>query len=480
MRAICFCIVLCYTSSFAQRTNDSLWQVWSDKSLHDTIRLKAIDDCIWNNYMYSDPDSGRILSELMLSFARSAKKDNYIDYALNNIGTAYYFLGKHKEAIVYYNQGLQQSKKMKNQRRVAVNYVNLANVYDAIGDVRKAIGYYMNSLAVFEKIGDEGSAAICLCNIGSVYDAQKDFVNAENYFKRCLKLNKKTGNTEGFVNALNLMGVLNHKFRRFSISLSYYRRALPLAFEINNDQSKALTYLNMSQAYDAMKQYDSFFVYSNLSLTLYDKIGDRLGVATNHVNQAWAYSDLANEKASLEHAHIAYTLANETSSLQHIKESSELLYSIYKKKNNSHLSLKYYEEFIRLRDSLESDQNKRALIHQQFKYEYDKKSAADSVRTIEERKIAAIQLQQEKTQRITLYGFLMLTLVFAVFMFSRFRKTRRQKLLIEEQKRVVEEQKLLVEEKQKEIIDSIHYAKRIQSALLPNDKYISKSLKKIK
>ena len=35
------------------------------------------------------------------------------------------------------------------------------------------------------------------------------------------------------------------------------------------------------------------------------------------------------------------------------------------------------------------------------------------------------------------------------------------------------------EEKQKEILDSIRYAKRIQHSLLPNEKYISKSLDKL-
>jgi len=47
-------------------------------------------------------------------------------------------------------------------------------------------------------------------------------------------------------------------------------------------------------------------------------------------------------------------------------------------------------------------------------------------------------------------------------------------------KKETEEQKHLVEEKQKEILDSIHYAKRIQSALLANDKYIDKNIKRLK
>ena len=42
---------------------------------------------------------------------------------------------------------------------------------------------------------------------------------------------------------------------------------------------------------------------------------------------------------------------------------------------------------------------------------------------------------------------------------------------------IISHQKQLVEEKQREILDSIHYAKRIQIALLPTEKYIKRTLK---
>ncbi|MGZ3864848.1 MAG: hypothetical protein ACXVPN_13630 [Bacteroidia bacterium] len=41
----------------------------------------------------------------------------------------------------------------------------------------------------------------------------------------------------------------------------------------------------------------------------------------------------------------------------------------------------------------------------------------------------------------------------------------------------LQKQHHVIEEKNKEILDSLHYAKRIQRALLPQDKYISKNLK---
>jgi hypothetical protein len=44
----------------------------------------------------------------------------------------------------------------------------------------------------------------------------------------------------------------------------------------------------------------------------------------------------------------------------------------------------------------------------------------------------------------------------------------------------LEDKNRLIEEKQKEILDSIQYAKRIQNAHLPNEKFISKTLKRLK
>ena len=65
-----------------------------------------------------------------------------------------------------------------------------------------------------------------------------------------------------------------------------------------------------------------------------------------------------------------------------------------------------------------------------------------------------------------------MVLAFAAFMLNRFRVTQKQKEIIESQKEIVEE-------KQREVLDSIRYAKRIQLSLLPTEKYIIKSLKRL-
>jgi hypothetical protein len=107
-----------------------------------------------------------------------------------------------------------------------------------------------------------------------------------------------------------------------------------------------------------------------------------------------------------------------------------------------------------------------------MKFNFEKKTIADSIKVAADKKINMAQLKQEKTQRYSLYGGLLLVVLFALFMVQRFRLTNKQKKIIEVQKHVIEE-------KQKEMLDSIHYAKRIQRALLTSEKYIQRKMKEL-
>ena len=83
------------------------------------------------------------------------------------------------------------------------------------------------------------------------------------------------------------------------------------------------------------------------------------------------------------------------------------------------------------------------------------------------------EISAKKSQQYYLFGGLALVIIFAGSMYNRFRKTQKQK-------RIIEEQKHMVEEKQKEILDSIHYAKRIQRSILPTEKYIDKNFRRLR
>lgn len=94
-------------------------------------------------------------------------------------------------------------------------------------------------------------------------------------------------------------------------------------------------------------------------------------------------------------------------------------------------------------------------------------------------------MNDEKIKRQTIYTYagiagFALMVVLALVLFRSNRNKQKANELIALQKHEVEVQKDIIEEKQKEIIDSITYAKRIQKSLLPTDKYIESSLNRMK
>jgi serine phosphatase RsbU (regulator of sigma subunit) len=130
----------------------------------------------------------------------------------------------------------------------------------------------------------------------------------------------------------------------------------------------------------------------------------------------------------------------------------------------------------KLIDSLNKTQLEKELVIVNKQLELNK-SRSETEKKEQELKLKSTQVivlhHKEENQRIISYligGGLLLVLLFTFFIFNRLRVTRQQKHIIEHQKAVVEEA-------HKEIKDSIDYAKRIQTAILPPPLRIKKYLK---
>ncbi|MDT8413324.1 MAG: SpoIIE family protein phosphatase [Vicingaceae bacterium] len=178
-----------------------------------------------------------------------------------------------------------------------------------------------------------------------------------------------------------------------------------------------------------------------------------------------------------------FQLAQELGFPDQIGRNARLLTKVYIKEGNYKLAFDMRDLEIQMRDSLRSEENMKATVQQQTKFEYEKQQA---IKDAEHEKQIAIEQEEKEKQQIITYatgGGLVLVVLFFIFVFNRLQVTKKQKLIIEEQKYEVESQKAVVEkahteleEKNKEITDSITYAKRIQNAILPSDTTVKEYL----
>ncbi len=124
-----------------------------------------------------------------------------------------------------------------------------------------------------------------------------------------------------------------------------------------------------------------------------------------------------------------------------------------------------------MRDSIANQETRKASLKTQFQYEYDKKEALLKEQQEKERLLADEKSNRQKIVIWSVIFGLVLVVGFSVFIFNRLQLTKKQKIIIEKQKDEVETQKHIVDEKQKEILDSLTYAKRLQEAILPPENY---------
>ena len=72
-----------------------------------------------------------------------------------------------------------------------------------------------------------------------------------------------------------------------------------------------------------------------------------------------------------------------------------------------------------------------------------------------------------------MYGGIIFLIALLIFIYRSFVGKKRDNEIIDRQKKIVEQQ-------QKEVLDSIHYAKRIQEALMPTARSIEKIINELK
>ncbi|HLC83965.1 MAG TPA: tetratricopeptide repeat protein [Bacteroidia bacterium] len=461
-------------AGFSQKAYlDSLWKVWSDVSQPDTVRLKAMDDFAWDGYLYSKQDSAFYFAQLMYDFAESKGLKKFQARALNTQGASFNIKSNYSKALEYFTKGLVLREGMNDKRGVASSLNNIGLIYYSQGNYKSAVEFYTRSLKIAEEIGDKKGEGIALNNIGTIYRDQEDFEKAREYYDRALVIVKQTGDKHGAAVAFNNFGIIYRSEGDLAKAIECYMQSLKIREEIGDGQGEGLALNNIGIVYKQLGEYSKALEYFNRSLKTRTEINDKQGVSASLNSIGQIYYKLKQFSAAIENGKKALEIATEIGAVSQISEASLSLYNTYKKINNYKDALLMHELSVKMNDSIKSEQSKKDVVRQEFKYQYEKKTAADSVKAIEEKKVVAAQFKQEQTQRYALYGGVALLLIFGGFMFNRFRATQKQKSIIELQKQ-------LVEGKQKEVLDSIYYAKRIQQSLLPTEKYINKSFVRLK
>lgn len=427
----------------------------------------------FNNIGYQYAMSGKI-SEADVYFLKciEVQKQNGdkkgMATTLNTMGNFYRRMGD-TNALKYYQEALKINREIKDREGESTSLYFVGWIYDNKGDITRALEYYNRSLKIQEQIGNKKGMANTLNNIAYIYNNQGDKKTAIEFYTKSLKLYEEIKETVGIGAALNNLGNIYYKQNNLAKAKDYYERSYEKFKLINDKSGIGYSLNNLGSVVYKQGDISKAFDYYTKSLNIRMEILDKQGVSISSSNLGEVYLRQNNLNEAQTKCLYGLKVAQETGYAEGIRMAASLLHRIYAKQKNGMKAYEMHKLYIQMRDSIDNIATQKAVITQYAKHVYEKKAAEDSVRVAEEKKITALQFKQEKTQRYALYGGLALVLVFAGFVFNRFKITQRQKHIIEKQKEQVDE-------KQKEIVESITYAKRLQEAILPPRDFVSSHL----
>ena len=440
-----------YISAIAYDSNLSS----KDERISDSLYLDSLCDLSYD-LSFNNLDSALIVIEEFLSYSR--ERDNLnIELGMTIKGYLHNQLGDPKTALDCFFYVLKIGEDNSDSTLISQVYNDIAMVYMELREYEKALYYNENSLEISRSQNDLKTISLTLNNYGLVFLYLEDYEKANDVFNEALVLKEKFLEEETDPDE------------------KYY-----LEIDI------AMLESNLGLVYQNRKQFQKAIDITNKAVFIYDKLGLDFYLIQSYTTLAELYLLIDEVSLAKKYADLSLELLGDEQFIELKANSFGVLSMVYEELNKNEIALTYKESEQVLNDSLYSLVNKEALAEAEIKYEYDKKAFSDSLVNIQKQRVFDASLEVKNAElksqnRITngIIFILFLIVVFSIILWLRFQKNQQEKELIKEQKNVMddaytelEENKIEIEKKNKEIIDSIYYARYIQRALYPDEDHM--------
>jgi serine phosphatase RsbU (regulator of sigma subunit) len=420
-------------------------------------------------------NKGLVFIKEGLRYAAKWKKDDWRRELYLSMADLYQYQNLSKQSLPWFDSASLYAKNASPANRADIIMYKGRAWYD-IGEYKQAMELYVKAEKIFEenKLFDRNYGFL-MHFIGSVFKRQKLYDKALVYYEKEMDLAKKLKDVHLEAEALYLCASMYGHLGNGQKDLECQLKALAIYKAENNEGSIALMLGNLSGYYYAKKDYTTAVTYLEQAREIFVRKGDQEKIAWVYGSLGDNYSQLGNASKSVEcfKKALEANSKTETKQLLNMAGITKSMAFAFERAGKYKDAFETYLDYEVLRDSIVNQDNKNYLNEVEAKYETEKKEQQITLLNKDkEKQKAEIALKdseanEQKAQRnLLLIGCVLVLAVAAVAGWAFLTKRKANKILAE-QFEEINHKNIIIREKNKDITDSINYAKRIQEAVLP-------------
>lgn len=463
---------------------DSLRSIWKSSTAPDSLRFKAAYDLIWDGYLFSDPDSARVLTEELRVQARSSGSLRFVARSHDLDAAVAYVKGNMREALTIYEKALPLHKDANDLDGTADVLTNMASMRAFLGEQDSALALYDRGMRIHLQIRDTMSIANNLHAIGRIHMVRGDHATAMAHYEQSLRIQRLIGNKPGIMTSLFGMGTIHLMQEAYGDAQLYFQRALKAAREVGDEFSAAKLLIELGTCAESLGELEAAEKRYRESLDSRIRLGDALGImhslnklgellrgtgrledsercysasiagadsvdhpfglATALIGMGRVQLQLGRTNRALETGIRGDSIARALGDASLNQDASSLLYEVHKAQGRHDQALAAHERWLALSDSLKSEENQRAILEYEYASAYARKAATDSLARENTRLEREKMIAEQRARNQLLAAALTILLVVLVAIGLRFRsvaranraiKTAQAELIASEKKR---------------------------------------------
>lgn len=525
---------------FAQsNTLDSLKKVLGTLSKEDTLRAETLA-LMALGYMNYKPDSALVLAQQAQKMSEKLNFKRGIARSFIYQGIYYNNKADYDKSLDFLLKGVRISEEIRFTKGLADANLSIGFVYQRLNQNEKALEYYKTAIPLYEKLKDKVNIGRTQNNIGIIAKRLKKYDEALRAYQQSLEIKREIGDIRSTASTLNNIGEILQIKGDSVQAFEYYKEALGISQKFKNDQVSSIALINLAELSLAQNKNKNALSYALEAQQIAKNNKFKAEEIDAGQLVAETYIRLKDFEKALETYKRVNTLEDSLFNIDKAKAISTLQSTLELEKKQKEMEIidrdrkikvieaKRKQQMIELLEKDNSFQKSEAarILLDKLVLEKENKLKQEEI-LIQQSKLALeksesdkakalVKIKEEELARQSLFirsvtfGSILMALFVAVLLYSIRLRSKSNKLLqnknkelasknaeINQQKEeilaqsenlkqineelnstllIVNEQKSLIEAKNKDITDSIVYAKRIQTAMLPFEERIKASI----